>query len=51
MDVVYRLQGVEFEWDDQKALANVEKHGQDFRSHIIDDSRAHAGRDELSARL
>ena len=30
MDVVYRLQGVEFEWDDQKALQNVEKHGVTF---------------------
>src|SRR6266511_731088 len=30
MDVVYRLQGVEFEWDDQKAQQNVEKHGVTF---------------------
>ena len=30
MDVVYRLQGVEFEWDDQKAQQNVEKHGITF---------------------
>lgn len=27
MDVLYRLQGIEFEWDDQKAQQNVEKHG------------------------
>lgn len=27
MDVVYRLQGIEFEWDDQKAQQNIEKHG------------------------
>lgn len=30
MDVVYRLQGVAFEWDAQKALRNVEKHGVTF---------------------
>ena len=30
MDVIYRLQGVEFEWDDQKAQQNVEKHGITF---------------------
>ena len=30
MDVVYRLQGIEFEWDDQKAQQNVEKHGVTF---------------------
>lgn len=30
MDVVYRLQGVEFEWDEQKAQQNVEKHGVTF---------------------
>ena len=30
MDVVYRLQGVEFEWDEQKAQRNVEKHGVTF---------------------
>jgi uncharacterized DUF497 family protein len=30
MDVVYRLQGVEFEWEGQKAQQNVEKHGVTF---------------------
>ena len=30
MDVVYRLQGVEFEWDEQKAQRNMEKHGVTF---------------------
>lgn len=30
MDVIYRLQGVEFEWDDQKAQRNLEKHGVTF---------------------
>lgn len=30
MDVTYRLQGVEFEWDDQKALLNSERHGVAF---------------------
>lgn len=27
MDVVYRLQGIEFEWNEQKARQNAEKHG------------------------
>ncbi len=26
MDVIYRLQGIEFEWDDNKARVNFEKH-------------------------
>ncbi|MCC5640526.1 BrnT family toxin [Nostoc sp. CHAB 5844] len=26
MDIVYRLQGVEFEWDSNKARSNIEKH-------------------------
>ena len=30
MDVVYRLQGVEFEWDDNKAHSNLDKHGVSF---------------------
>ncbi len=30
MDIIYRLQGVEFEWDAQKARSNVEKHGVTF---------------------
>ena len=30
MDVVYRLQGVEFEWDAQKSQRNVEHHGVTF---------------------
>ena len=30
MDVTYRLQGVTFEWDEDKARANVEKHGVTF---------------------
>jgi uncharacterized protein len=30
MDTVYRLQGVEFEWNIQKAQDNVEKHGVTF---------------------
>jgi uncharacterized DUF497 family protein len=30
MNVVYRLQGVEFEWDGNKALSNFEKHGVTF---------------------
>ena len=27
MDVVYRVQGNEFEWDDEKAQSNIVKHG------------------------
>lgn len=30
MDSVYRLQGVEFEWDIKKAEINLEKHGINF---------------------
>ena len=30
MNIVYRLQGVEFEWDSNKALSNLEKHGITF---------------------
>lgn len=30
MDVVYRLQGIEFEWDENKAKSNVVKHGVTF---------------------
>ncbi len=30
MDVIYRLQGVAFEWDSQKAQHNIEKHGVTF---------------------
>ena len=30
MDIVYRLQGIEFEWDEEKAEANVRKHGITF---------------------
>ena len=30
MDRIYRLQGVEFEWDESKARDNVEKHGVTF---------------------
>ena len=30
MDIVHRLQGVEFEWDDDKARSNVQKHGIPF---------------------
>ncbi len=27
MKIVYRLQGAEFEWDSNKARANIQKHG------------------------
>lgn len=30
MHIYYRLQGVEFEWDENKARANVAKHGVTF---------------------
>lgn len=30
MNFIYRLQGVEFEWDNQKALLNDERHGVAF---------------------
>ena len=30
VDVVYRLQGVEFEWDDQKSRLNIINHGVTF---------------------
>jgi uncharacterized DUF497 family protein len=31
VDIVYHLQGIEFEWDDNKARSNVQKH----RTRII----------------
>ena len=31
MDIIYRLQGLEFEWDESKARRNVEKHGITFK--------------------
>ena len=30
MNVIYHLQGREFEWDDEKAQGNVQKHGVTF---------------------
>ncbi|WP_337907216.1 BrnT family toxin [Iningainema tapete] len=30
MNTVYQLQGTEFEWDENKAQSNVEKHGVTF---------------------
>jgi uncharacterized DUF497 family protein len=30
MDITYRLEGFEFEWDETKARSNVEKHGVTF---------------------
>lgn len=30
MNIVYRLQGLEFEWDENKAFSNIEKHGVTF---------------------
>ena len=30
MDVSYKLQGVQFEWDDDKAQSNIQKHGVTF---------------------
>ncbi len=31
MEYVYRLQGIEFEWDENKAQSNIEKHGVTFK--------------------
>jgi uncharacterized DUF497 family protein len=30
MDRIYRLQGIEFEWDENKARSNIENHGVTF---------------------
>lgn len=30
MNIIYRLQGIEFEWDENKAQSNIEKHGVKF---------------------
>jgi uncharacterized DUF497 family protein len=30
MDIIYQLQGVKFEWDENKAQSNIEKHGVTF---------------------
>jgi hypothetical protein len=30
LDIIFQLQGVEFEWDEYKAQSNVEKHGVTF---------------------
>ncbi len=30
MNIVYRIQGIEFEWDENKALSNIEKHSVKF---------------------
>lgn len=30
MNIVYRLQGTKFEWDENKARTNIEKHGVTF---------------------
>jgi len=30
MDITYRLQGVLFEWDENKAKSNIQKHGVTF---------------------
>ena len=34
MNVFYRLQGIEFEWDENKARANVAKHGITFEESV-----------------
>ena len=31
MNIIYRFQGVEFEWDANKAASNLEKHGVTFQ--------------------
>ncbi len=30
MNIIYRLQGIEFEWDEDKAQSNARKHGVTF---------------------
>ncbi|MBD2682375.1 MULTISPECIES: BrnT family toxin [Nostoc] len=30
MDIIYHLQGIGFEWDENKALSNIQKHGVTF---------------------
>ena len=30
MDAIYKLQGIQFEWDEDKAKSNIEKHGVTF---------------------
>ena len=30
MDITYQLQGVEFEWDEEKARSNIANHGMTF---------------------
>jgi uncharacterized DUF497 family protein len=34
MDVTYQLQGVLFEWDENKAQTNIQKHGVTFEEAI-----------------
>ena len=34
MDVTFRLQGIEFEWDDDKAESNIRKHGVTFEEAV-----------------
>lgn len=34
MDTVYRLQGMEFEWDENKAATNIQKHGVTFEEAV-----------------
>ena len=34
MDITYRLEGFEFEWDENKAQSNFEKHGVMFEEAI-----------------
>ncbi len=34
MNVIYRLQGNEFEWDNNKALSNIDKHGVTFEEAV-----------------
>ena len=34
MDIIYRLQGLEFEWDEDKARSNIDKHGVTFEEAV-----------------
>jgi uncharacterized DUF497 family protein len=34
MDILYRIQGIEFEWNDEKAKSNIIKHGVTFEEAV-----------------
>jgi uncharacterized DUF497 family protein len=34
MNITYQIQGIEFEWDENKAQSNVQKHGVSFEEAV-----------------